>query len=48
MIVQFLILAALLIGGFYVSRFIFWFLFLKDAPTFDEQENFYFDVEENK
>lgn len=48
MIVHLLILAVLLVGGFYVSRFLFWLLFLKDAPTFDEQENFHFDVDENK
>lgn len=48
MIVQLLILAVLLTGGFYVSRFIFWLLFLKDAPALEEQENFYFDLDDQK
>lgn len=48
MIVQLLILAILLAIAFYTGRFIFWLLFLKDAPTYDEQENFYFGYHENK
>ena len=47
MISQLFILAVLLVGGFYISRFLFWLLFLKDAPTFDEQDRFYFNVDEN-
>ncbi|WP_017731366.1 hypothetical protein [Nafulsella turpanensis] len=46
--VQIFILVLLLTGGFYVSRFLFWLLFMKDAPSYDEQENFYFDYQENK
>lgn len=45
---QIFILALLLVGGFYAGRFLFWLLFMKDAPSFDEQENFYFDYQDNK
>ena len=48
MVIQFLILIALIVGGFYAGKFLFWFLFLKDAPSYDEQENFYFEYHENK
>ena len=46
--VQLFILAVLLMGGFYAGRFLFWLLFLKDAPAFDEQENFYYDYQDKK
>ena len=48
MVIQLLILIALIVGGFYVGRLLFWFLFLKDAPAYDEQENFRFDYQDNK
>lgn len=46
--VHLFILAILLIGGFYAGRFLFWLLFMKDAPAFDEQENFYYDFPNQK
>ncbi len=46
--VQLFILAILLLVGFYAGRFLFWFLFLKDAPAYDEQENFYYDFQNQK
>lgn len=39
MILQIFILAILLFVAFYTARFLFWFLFIKDAPELDEQEN---------
>lgn len=42
------ILAVLLIGGFYASRFLFWLLFMKDAPAYDEQENYYYNYQERE
>jgi hypothetical protein len=46
--VHLFILAILLVGGFYTGRFLFWLLFLKDAPAYDEQENFYYDYQERQ
>lgn len=46
--VHLFILAILLVGGFYAGRFLFWLLFMKDAPAFDEQENFYYDYTNQK
>ena len=48
MVIQLLILIGLIIGGFYTGKFLFWLLFLKDTPAYDEQENFYFDYNENQ
>lgn len=48
MVIQLLILIALIVGGFYTGKFLFWLLFLKDAPAYDEQDRFYFDFHENK
>ena len=48
MAIQLLILIVLITGGFYAGRLLFWFLFLKDAPAYDEQENFHFDYQENR
>ncbi len=48
MITQLLILILLIVGGFYATKFLFWLLFLKDSPAYDEQESFYFDYHENK
>lgn len=39
MILQLLILAILLFVAFYTGRFLFWFLFVKDAPAIDEHEH---------
>jgi hypothetical protein len=39
MILQLFILAILLFIAFYTGRFLFWFLFLKDAPAYEEHEH---------
>lgn len=46
--VHLFILAILLIGGFYAGRFLFWLLFIKDAPAYDEQESFYYEYQNQK
>lgn len=48
MILQLFILAILLFIAFYTGRFLFWFLFIKDAPAYDEQENYLIDYPDTK
>lgn len=41
---QFLILFVMFSGGFCLIGFLFWFLFKKDAPSYDEvKEKFWVD-----
>lgn len=48
MILQIFILAILLFAAFYTARFLFWFLFIKDAPAYDEHDNYLINYPETK